>query len=65
MLAKARAIAAHQIEAAEEDLEFVDGEFRVKGTPSSAMAIQAIAFEAFTAHDLPDGMEPNLDGQVS
>ena len=29
------------------------------------MAIQAVAFEAFTAHDLPDGMEPNLNGDVT
>jgi aerobic carbon-monoxide dehydrogenase large subunit len=62
---KARAIVAHQFEAAEADLEFVDGEFRVRGTPARAMAIQAVAFEAFTAHDLPDGMEPNLDGDVT
>ena len=29
------------------------------------MAIQEIAFGAFTAHDLPDGMEPNLQEQVT
>jgi carbon-monoxide dehydrogenase large subunit len=62
---KARAIVAHQFEAAEGDLEFVDGEFRVRGTPARAMALQAVAFEAFTAHDLPDGMEPNLDGDIA
>ncbi|MGZ7017301.1 MAG: xanthine dehydrogenase family protein molybdopterin-binding subunit [Acidimicrobiia bacterium] len=62
---KARAIVAHQLEAAEADLEFVEGEFRVRGTPARAMAIQAVAFEAFTAHDLPDGMEPNLDGDIT
>ena len=58
-------IAAHQLECAEDDLEFVDGELRVKGTPTKAMTLQAIAFEAFTAHNLPDGMEPNLVGQVT
>ena len=62
---KARIIVAHQLEAAEGDLEFVDGEFRVRGTPTRAMAIQAVAFEAFTAHNLPDGMEPNLDGDIT
>ncbi|MGH9138179.1 MAG: xanthine dehydrogenase family protein molybdopterin-binding subunit [Acidimicrobiales bacterium] len=60
VLDKARRIAAHQLECAEDDLEFVEGEFRVKGTPSKAMAIGAVAFEAFTAHNLPDGLEPNL-----
>ena len=65
VLAKARRIAAHQLECAEEDLELVDGELRVRGTPTRAMTLQAVAFEAFTAHDLPDGVEPNLFGQVT
>jgi aerobic carbon-monoxide dehydrogenase large subunit len=65
VLAKARRIAAHQLECAEEDLELVDGELRVRGTPTRAMTLQAVAFEAFTAHDLPDGMEPTLFGQVT
>jgi carbon-monoxide dehydrogenase large subunit len=29
------------------------------------MPLAAVAFEAFTAHDLPDGMEPNLEAQVT
>ncbi|MCU1372918.1 MAG: Carbon-monoxide dehydrogenase (acceptor) [Actinomycetia bacterium] len=65
VLDKAQLIAAHQMEANPDDLEFVDGAFQVKGSPASAMAIQAIAFEAFTAHNLPDGMEPNLAEQVT
>jgi aerobic carbon-monoxide dehydrogenase large subunit len=65
VLDKARLVAAHQMEAAPDDLEFVGGEFRVKGTPSKSMALGAIAFEAFTAHDLPDGVEPNLQAQVT
>ena len=65
VLEKARRIAAHQLECAEDDLELVDGELRVKGTPTKAMTLQAVAFEAFSAHDLPDGMEPNLVGQVT
>ncbi len=65
VLDKARKIAAHQLECAEDDLELVDGELRVKGTPTKAMTLQGIAFEAFSAHDLPDGMEPNLVGEVT
>ncbi len=65
VLVKARAIAAHQLECAEEDLEFAGGSFSVRGTPSKAMTIQAVAYEAFTAHDLPDGLEPNLAEQVT
>jgi carbon-monoxide dehydrogenase large subunit len=65
VLDKARVIAAHQMEANEDDLEFVEGEFRVRGTPTKAMPIQAIAFEAFKAHNLPDDMEPNLSESVT
>jgi carbon-monoxide dehydrogenase large subunit len=53
------------MEANEDDLEFVDGEFRVRGTPTKSMPIQAIAFEAFKAHNLPDDIEPNLAETVT
>jgi carbon-monoxide dehydrogenase large subunit len=62
---KARRIAAHQLECAEDDLEFADGLFSVRGTPDRAMPLAAIAFEAFTAHNLPDGLEPNLEAHVT
>jgi carbon-monoxide dehydrogenase large subunit len=62
---KARKIAAHQLECAEEDLEFATGTFKVKGSPDRTAPLAAIAFAAFTAHDLPDGMEPNLEGHVT
>jgi aerobic carbon-monoxide dehydrogenase large subunit len=65
VIEKARAIAAHQLEAAEEDLEFSGAEFRVKGSPDRMVALGAIAFAAFTAHDLPDGMEPGLSASVT
>ena len=62
---KAAKIAAHQLEANEDDLEFVGGVFSVKGSPDRSMPLAAIAFEAFTAHNLPDGLEPNLEAQVT
>jgi carbon-monoxide dehydrogenase large subunit len=65
VLAKARLIAAHQLECAEDDLDLVDGSMQVRGTPTKGMTLQEIAFEAFSAHDLPDGMEPNLQSQVT
>lgn len=58
---KARKIAAHQLEAAEEDVELVAGTFQVRGTPDRQMPLAQVAFEAFTAHNLPDGLEPNLE----
>jgi carbon-monoxide dehydrogenase large subunit len=65
VLAKAKAIAAHHMEASEADLEFVNGAFQVRGAPAKAMSIQAIALEAFLAHDLPEGLEPNLTEDAS
>ena len=61
VIAKARQIVAHQLEVSEEDLEFENGTFSVKGSPDRSMTIQAAAFEAHTAHNLPDGMEPGLE----
>jgi aerobic carbon-monoxide dehydrogenase large subunit len=65
VIEKARSIAAHQMEVAETDLEFVDGQFRVVGTPSRVFSIQEAAFAAFTAHNLPEGTEPNLTSDAS
>jgi carbon-monoxide dehydrogenase large subunit len=62
---KARAIAAHQLEVAEGDLEFVNGVFQAKGAPDRNLPIQAVAFAAFTGHNLPDGLEPNLRAEAS
>ena len=58
---KARRIVAHQLEVSEDDLEFADGAFSVKGSPDRNMTIQAVAFAAHAAHDLPDGLEPGLE----
>ncbi|HLH45577.1 MAG TPA: molybdopterin cofactor-binding domain-containing protein, partial [Acidimicrobiales bacterium] len=64
VLDKARRIAAHQLEAAEEDLEYAAGSFHVRGTPERTMPLAGVAFEAFTAHNLPEGMEPNLEAST-
>jgi aerobic carbon-monoxide dehydrogenase large subunit len=61
IIAKARKIVAHQLEVSEDDLEFENGTFAVKGSPDRDMTIQAAAFAAHAAHDLPDGMEPGLE----
>ena len=58
---KARKLAAHMLEAAEEDIEFADGKAFVRGAPDSAKTIQEIALQASVAYDLPAGMEPFLD----
>lgn len=58
---KAQKIAAHELEVAEEDIEWVDGKFQVKGAPDKSKSIPQIALSAWTAHNLPEGMEPGLD----
>jgi carbon-monoxide dehydrogenase large subunit len=62
---KARSIAAHLLECAGEDLDFAGGTFSVKGSPDRSLPLAAVAFEAFTAHNLPDGVEPNLEAHVT
>ncbi|MGH8861545.1 MAG: xanthine dehydrogenase family protein molybdopterin-binding subunit, partial [Jatrophihabitantaceae bacterium] len=65
VIAKAKTIAAHLLEANEDDLEFENGSFSVKGSPGSSMAIGEVAFAAFMAHNLPDGVEPSLDSDAT
>jgi carbon-monoxide dehydrogenase large subunit len=62
---KARPIAAHLLECSPDDLEFTDGAFRVRGTPTSAKTIADCALAVFAAHDLPDGVEPQLDSEAT
>ena len=61
VIAKGRKIAAHLLEAAEEDIEFQDGEFRVKGVPDKAQAWGDVVLQAYLAHNLPDDVEPGLE----
>jgi len=58
---KAKKLAAHLLEAAEEDIVFENGKFYVKGSPDSAKTFADIALAAHVAYDLPPGMEPYLD----
>jgi len=57
--AKAKKIAAHALEASENDIVIENGEFKVTGTDKS-IALPMVALAAYTAHNLPDGMEPGL-----
>jgi aerobic carbon-monoxide dehydrogenase large subunit len=61
---KARAIAAHMLEASPDDLEFSAGRFGVKGT-DKGVEIGEVALATFAAHDLPDGVEANLDSEAT
>ncbi len=57
--AKAKKIASHLLEASEGDIVIENGEFKVAGTDKS-IALPMVALAAYTAHNLPDGMEPGL-----
>lgn len=57
--AKAKKIAAHLMEADEGDIEIKDGEVTIAGTDKK-MGWHEICLAAYTAHNLPEGMEPGL-----
>ncbi|HWD08846.1 MAG TPA: molybdopterin cofactor-binding domain-containing protein [Actinomycetota bacterium] len=58
---KARQIAAHELEVAEADLDYENGTFSVKGAPDRTRTIGALAFSAWSAHNLPPGLDPTLE----
>ncbi len=65
VITKAKRISAHLLEASEDDIEFTHGRLHVRGDPESGQTIQEIALAAFTAHALPDGVEPSLDSDAT
>ena len=56
-------LAAHQLEAAVEDMVYdqEEGKVYVKGSPDKSMAFAALCFGAYQAHNLPEGMEPGME----
>jgi carbon-monoxide dehydrogenase large subunit len=61
IIAKGKKIAAHLLEAAEEDIEFSNGEFQVKGVPGKSEGWGNVVLQAYLAHNLPEGIEPGLE----
>jgi carbon-monoxide dehydrogenase large subunit len=59
IVAKGRRIAAKMLEAADADVVFADGRFRVVGT-DRAIGIAEVARAAFQPAQLPPGVEPGL-----
>ena len=60
---KLKKIAAHQLEAAEEDMVYdaSSGTVHVKGSPEKNKPYGELAFAAYSAHNLPEGLEPGLE----
>jgi carbon-monoxide dehydrogenase large subunit len=57
--AKAKKVAAHLLEASEADIVIENGEVKVAGTDKKLQWFE-LALSCYTAHNLPDGMEPGL-----
>ncbi|MFO1086800.1 MAG: xanthine dehydrogenase family protein molybdopterin-binding subunit [Reyranellaceae bacterium] len=63
VLAKARKLAAHLLQASEDELLFADGRFAVRGSDRS-IDLFALARSARDPASLPDGMMPGLGEHV-
>ena len=61
---KSKALAAHLLEAAPEDIAYEDGRFFVRGSPDQVKTIQDIALMANVAWNMPEGMEPGLEASA-
>ena len=60
VIAKGKRIAAHLLEASEQDIEFADGAFQVAGTDRK-VAFAELALAAYTSHRFPSAeIEPGL-----
>lgn len=65
---KALRVAAHILEAAEADLEIVDGKVRIKGVPDMSVGLGEIATQlagAATGFALPAGETPGLEAHMA
>jgi carbon-monoxide dehydrogenase large subunit len=61
IIAKGKKIAAHLLEAADTDIDFVNGEFKVKGT-DKMVPFGSVALTAYVPHNYPlDKLEPGLN----
>ena len=65
--AKVLTMAAHLLEASEEDLELAGGEVRVKGAPELSVGLREVAEAAsgVPGYALPPGVEPGLESSVN
>ena len=63
--AKALAIAAERLEANPSDLEIIDGNISVRGTPGRSVPLAGIAQQAwFAPSSLPEGMDQGIEASV-
>ena len=65
--AKAKKLASHMLEAAEEDLEIVDGEVRVVGAPQLAVKLGELAriLKGAPGYAFPQDIDPGLEASAT
>ena len=61
---RARIVAAAMMEVSADDLEWIEGAWRVRGDPGQSASIAAIAMAAHSGLELPDGVEGHLDAET-
>ena len=61
---KAAKVAAHLLEASEDDIRFEDGAAHVAGSPDKSVTWEEIAKVAYQPHLLPDGMEGGMEAHA-
>ena len=61
---RARTVAAAMLEVNADDLEWLDGKWRVRGDPDQARGIAEIAMAAHSSLELPEGTEGHLDASA-
>ncbi|MHB8469869.1 MAG: xanthine dehydrogenase family protein molybdopterin-binding subunit, partial [Gaiellaceae bacterium] len=61
IVAKARSLAAHQLEVSEDMLDYEAGTF---SAGDKEVTIKELAFAMWSAHNLPPGMEPGLEANA-
>jgi len=64
VIEKAKAFAAHLLEANADDLEFSGGRYAVKGT-DKGIGITEVALATFASHNYPEDLEPGIDADAT
>ncbi|MBI4505987.1 MAG: xanthine dehydrogenase family protein [Chloroflexi bacterium] len=61
---KGKKIAAHLLEASEDDVVFEAPQYKVKGVPDKAVTFQDVALEAYWPRRIPMELEPGLEANA-
>jgi carbon-monoxide dehydrogenase large subunit len=64
LIEKGKKIAAHLLEAAEDDIVFQDGRFSIRGSPDKMKTIQDVTLMATLAWNMPAGVEPGMEASA-